>query len=67
MSALCAQKSLARCGERFEREFVETRDEPRVSRGGFRILRDAAQGAALRTRSLSRKADESFSRGAVLP
>ena len=33
MSALCAQKSLAACGRRLKREFVETRDEPRVSRG----------------------------------
>ena len=27
---------------------------------GFRVLRDTAQGSALRTRSLSRKAGESF-------
>ena len=33
MSALGAQKSLARCGERLKREFVETRAEPRVSKG----------------------------------
>ena len=45
---------------------VETRVGHRVSKRGFRILRDAAQGSALRTRSLSRKAGESFIMGAVL-
>ena len=33
---------------------------------GFRALRSASQGSALRTRSLSRKAGESFNMGAVL-
>ena len=41
-----------RAGERFEREFVETRVGHRVSRGEFRALRSASQGSALRTRSL---------------
>ncbi len=41
---------------------VDSRDGHRESIGEFRILRDAAQGAALRTRSLSRKAGESFIR-----
>jgi len=36
----------------FYESFIETRAEHRVSKGEFRILRDAAQGSALRTRSL---------------
>mgnify|MGYP006065315669 CR=1 FL=1 len=62
MSALGAQGDFARCGERLSLFFVDSRGGHRESIGGFRILRDAAQGAALRTRSLSRKAGESFIR-----
>ena len=61
MSALGARE-LRVCGRVVKSSFVDSRGGHRESIGEFRILRDAAQGSALRTRSLSRKAGESFIR-----
>ena len=62
---LCA-KVLRVCGRAFVFILVDfsSREIGKIKRG-FRGLRATAQGSALRTRSLSRKAGESFSRGAV--
>ena len=64
MSALCARSiSLAAASDYF---FILVDFRKAKIKRGFRVLRDTAQGSALRTRSLSRKAGESFNMGAVL-
>jgi len=66
MSALCARKYCASADALlFLFWLIFPRGRSGKSKGEFRSLRRAAQGAALRTRSLSRKAGESFSKGAV--
>ena len=66
MSALCARKYCASADAIIFFVLVDfpSREIGKIKRG-FRALRSAAQGSALRTRSLSRKAGESFSRGVV--
>ena len=59
MSALGAQGNCATCGSRALNYFWLIPAQAGINRG-FRPLRRATQGAALRTRSLSRKAGESF-------
>ena len=54
-----AAGELRGCGRAFYSFLVDSGQRPE-SRGEFRILRDATQGSALRTRGLSRKAGESF-------
>ena len=65
MSALSAQ-GIARPAERaFCSVLVDFRGSEN-QRGEFLALRSATQGSALRTRSLSRKAGESFIIGAAI-